>query len=372
MSALEIIIRLTRKENQTGRRLEALDYEELLAAYRDLSVGQGQELTRYALDLGDEEAREILICLACLIPGALDGIHGELLARDRIYPAELFRGADAAARDRLFGLINSRAEPDSMMPGHGLSALAWIGDEVVQSRFREWRNSPPRWRPYLWISPEEYARDGGWELATDAGRRDLFHRECYSLCPGDGPIMEPGADLCIWCGLPLVTLFDLDLCDPRLDFLGISGERLRIASCDHCVIFTTVFTEIDGSGGSRWSNFNLRPAGRTVFYRLPVLEDPEPWLRRRAERRRMSIIGDLRRSPFEVQESVVHWLQMHVSQVGGHPMWIQDTTYPRCPHCRETMMFVAQCQPQPEPSDRVVHAFLCRACGLAATRFQAS
>ena len=299
-------------------------------------------------------AEEILLCLACLIPGALAGTHGELLRGEWLCPPELFRGGDAASRDRLFELLDTRSVPDSILSVHGLLDLAWIGDEAVQSRFQEWRSNPPRWRPYLHAPPEDYAREAGWELTRAGVRRDLFHRECYGLSAAKEPIIQVGADQCVWCGLPLVTLFDIDLRDPRVEFLGISGETLCIATCEHCVIFAPVFTELDSSGGCRWSNFNLKPS-HTAFHRRPVLEAAEPWLRTRAERHRLSTIGDPRPSPFEAQEFVVLWLGLSVSQVGGHPLWIQDSEYPHCPRCEETMMFVAQYQDQPEPTDQVIH-----------------
>src|SRR5690348_15018172 len=30
------------------------------------------------------------------------------------------------------------------------------------------------------------------------------------------------------------------------------------------------------------------------------------------------------------------------SQLGGHPTWIQGANYPKCPKCKETMMFLCQ------------------------------
>ena len=368
MQTVPILEQTGRQERGRTERVRSA----LRAAYRDLSLPQARELAHRAIGLeGREQAEEILLCLACMVPGSLDGIHGELLHREWFYPPVLFRGADPDTRDRLFELLDSHGEPDSVPRNHWLLDLAWIGDEGVQGHFHAWRSNPPCWRPYLHIPPENYAHEAGWELAGDGRRRDLFHRECYVLEAGDVPATGADADSCLWCRLPMVTLFDLDLRDPRLEFLGIPGEKLRLGTCNHCVIFTTLFLEIDTRGRYQWSNYNLRPTGKP-FYDLPAVKDQEPWLPRGAELTRLSVVGEPRRSPFETEQFVASWLELSVSQVGGHPMWIQDAEYPRCPGCQETMKFVGQHQDRANSSDQILYAFLCPPCKLAATVHQSS
>lgn len=69
-----------------------------------------------------------------------------------------------------------------------------------------------------------------------------------------------------------------------------------------------------------------------------------------------------------------NWLVPGVrfSQVGGHPTWIQDAEYPRCPDCGRTMPFVAQLSNEDieEGAEGIYSIFACRECGVAATGYQ--
>ena len=77
-----------------------------------------------------------------------------------------------------------------------------------------------------------------------------------------------------------------------------------------------------------------------------------------------------------------HWLEaanwlvpgVRFSQVGGHPTWIQDADYPRCPKCDRAMPFVAQISNDDldEDSEGIYYMFVCRDCGVAATNYQQS
>jgi hypothetical protein len=55
-----------------------------------------------------------------------------------------------------------------------LSALAWAGTEDVLRLFALWHAQPPAWRSRLYIPPEQYARDAGWELDTGRATRSLI------------------------------------------------------------------------------------------------------------------------------------------------------------------------------------------------------
>src|SRR5439155_7811695 len=84
-----------------------------------------------------------LMHLPCLVPGSLRGCYEAIIEAALtygFYPPEVYRDADAAARDHLLRLVET--------PPHNryaLRTLAWIGDEVVQAAFHRWRNSQPPW-----------------------------------------------------------------------------------------------------------------------------------------------------------------------------------------------------------------------------------
>ncbi len=377
MSRVEEIIQLlTSAEPRQGSRVVAASIVE---EYRQLSMLEGRELARFALTILDSAGEQqvaadlgerMLLHLACLVPGALDGLHAKLLTREIVYPPELFRGADAQTRDQLLAWLNGDAELAFSVSGdHLLKALACIEDETVQAVFRQWQQTPPEWRSALYIPPEAYAHEAGWHLMAQGEYRRLFFDTCYELMRRDltqdaesvSPVRAilPHEDVCLWCGLHLQTLFNFDLQDPRLAFLHLSGAQLRVAFCRRCSTFGYVFTEVDMQGGSRWSKLNHKPD--FIGHEDSAWNLPQDTL----------VLNRLRRSPYEAHQFVMYDVP-GASQVGGHPMWIQDAEYPACPRCQEPMPFLAQLQTGEidAMADGVMYAFLCVACMLATTSYQ--
>jgi hypothetical protein len=247
-----------------------------------------------------------------------------------------------------------------------LFPLASIGDEVVQQTFQRWRSSTSAWHPDL-------TREAGWELTPEGGRRDLYHQDCYPLIPVDGTALDsipgpvgvitPHEERCGWCGRQLVTLFDIDLQDPRLQFLAPrrsqlpspEWRRLRIAMCARCTCFGTVLTDVDGEGGSHWSRLNVRP------HYIGQEDQAFPFPERRL------VLGPHRRSPYEAM--VLEWGGR--SQLGGSPAWIQSARYPECPKCHRPMAFVGQLDTADlDLGEGVVYACWCADCQMAATDYQ--
>jgi hypothetical protein len=352
------------------------------ALYRELAPEDGRELAAGAAELlaghtalDRELAERMLLLLACLVPDALRGVHERLAALGVFHPGELFRGAGAEARDRFLARLPEAGEETPLL----LSALAWIGDEVVRVRFREWSRTPPLWAVELPIPPEQHALDAAWYLEEDGVRRDLFKDECWALVPpgeaaeSPGPVRvgtPHGAD-CPWCGRPLVTLFDLDLTAPRLAFVGLAGTRLRIATCPHCLPYAApILTEVDGEGQADWSPANEEPSFM-----------PEGVERIEALPAGALVLGERQRTALAARP-FVH--ESGASQLGGLPAWLQEAEFPLCPECLRPMPFLAQLQltdlkdrddlgvpgDPADPVEGMFYAFLCAGCGRAATLFQ--
>lgn len=92
-------------------------------------------------------------------------------------------------------------------------------------------------------------------------------------------------------------------------------------------------------------------------------EMPGPALRRLA-------LGARRRTPFEA----VGRFSLDVtgvSQIGGHPEWIQDIAYPICPSCQRRMECIGQVSwdDLDEFAEGITSAFLCLPCGKATTTY---
>lgn len=348
-------------EELQRRQREAADL------YRSLDPEESGTLVGVALDgyapdkIGITE--DILLALACLRPGSLDGHHGDLFDRGIVYPPVIYHGASSGVASRIV----------ASMPGesanHRLLTLAWIGDQAVIDAFGSWRSDPPAWTASLYVPPHAYAFEAGWELTAEGTRRDLFDRHCHPLV---GPheteaipdVVEAAKDHeedCRWCGRRMTTMLDLDLASPELSFLGLEGARLRVAACDVCACFGTLLTRIDREGGSTWHGANRRPEylppDSSDWDRMPrgglsFGSTPRPWI------------------------EAANWLVPGVrfSQVGGHPTWIEDAQYPRCPGCDRSMPFLAQISNEDfrEHSEGIYYLFLCSGCDVTATEYQQS
>jgi hypothetical protein len=336
--------------------------------YYHATLQEGREIARAAFNLLDTGMKpnaylphKILTNLANVVPGSLQGLYLRLLERDFGWGSDaLFREADAQTRDQIIALLETGTE-DIYRCTHLLCALAWIGDEVVQARFAQWRRTPPAWSVSLSSPLEDYTYQAGWELTVDGRRRDLCHLENYDLVaadeaaaaiiPGPEVAMTPDTERCRWCERPLFTLFDIDLRDRRMAFLGMAGERLRIVTCPDCAyqMVAYVFTDVAGDGTAHWSEVNGDPPEG-----LEVDEEglslPSHWY----------VLGSKRKTPYEGTGS----------HIGGYPDWVQWAQYPRCPTCGQTMMFIGQLEPQADYLEGIVYAFLCVPCGKATTVYQ--
>ena len=339
--------------------------------YHLLSQAEGKELGQLALSLLDTKVKQeedtlegVLVSLACLVPGALDGLHQDVAAREIFYPPEIYLGADERTQSALIQRIVS----GDGSKNHLLSALAWVGDAGVQEQFKLWRDAPPDWRDELYIPPEDYAQEAGWVLTAEGKRRDLFSQVCYTLVrvpEAETPSLEKPVTVievypehCRWCNWDMTVLFDLALSAPALNFLHLPGDKLKVVMCDRCSGFTPIFMDADTAGNSAWAEENVKPDfigwKREDYERLPT--------------NRM-ILGSKRRTPYEANWQV---LEEGHSQVGGHPAWVQDAEYPRCPSCQELMPFIAQLQTDDleDHSEGTTYAFYCKPCGKATTVYQ--
>ncbi|WP_251037567.1 DUF1963 domain-containing protein [Paenibacillus albidus] len=71
----------------------------------------------------------------------------------------------------------------------------------------------------------------------------------------------------------------------------------------------------------------------------------------------------------------VQWaLDPAVSQIGGHPTWVQDAEYPPCPCCSRPMRFVAQLDwaQLEDYGEGIYYMFICAKDRITATTYQQS
>lgn len=347
--------------------------EEVYAA---LSSAEAQRMVTIALDLleaGDEETcQDILVSLVCYQNQSLETCIKSMMEHDIYYPGILFKDASAQSRDELL----QQVEQDRDNRNHLLLALAWIGDDQVVRQFQEWRSNPPSWTKELNVPPEAYAQEGGWELTEKGRKRDLFYHVSYAIekkVLSETPRLalsdtEPAEFLtedsarCLWCGSSLTTLADLDISHPKLQFLGLSGERLRVNTCVNCTCYDTIYMDVDFHGKSEWSQTNSRQG-----YELQ-LDSDENDRSYMAAGQFLHLADNSRNSYY-----AAYWaLGPAVSQIGGYPAWIQDAVYPPCSCCSNSMTFIGQLDWEQieEYGEGIYYMFLCADCQVTATLFQ--
>lgn len=342
--------------------------------YSALSAGDANRMLNAALELlesGDEDTcQEILVSLICYRDYSLESCIPILLERGIYYPGILFKDASVHSRDELL----QQVEQDKDNRNHLLLALAWIGDDQVVRQFQEWRSDPPSWAKELYVPPEVYAHEGGWELTENGSKRRLFYHDSYAIAkivPSESTYAaetEPAQFLkedsasCPWCGSSLTILANLDISHPKLRFLGLSGERLRVSTCVICSCYDTIYMDVDLHGKSEWSQTNIKPE----YVPGPDSGEDE---RSFTSAGRSLRIADKPRSSYYA----AYWvLGPAVSQIGGYPAWIQDAVYPSCPCCSRSMTFIGQLDWEQivEYGEGIYYMFLCADCKVTATLFQ--
>ena len=141
--------------------------------YHQLTESERERLETYAISLIDQgdfdQAEIILLSLVCFTNARIERGLDAFFHKGKYYPGILYKEARPAIRDDLI----HRVERESANRNHLLLALAWIGDEEVIRLFAKWRQNPPRWASKLYVPPENYAHEAGWELDQD-GQKRLF------------------------------------------------------------------------------------------------------------------------------------------------------------------------------------------------------
>jgi hypothetical protein len=233
--------------------------------YLCLTDAEASRLADYAEELIGraryEEAEKICLCLSAFTNTSLDNCLRRFVSHGWIWPSFAFRRAPVDVVDELL----TRVESDAESRNHILLALAWIGDSSVVEHFGKWRSNTPAWADSLYILPEDYSREAGWELTPDGKRRDLYFSQCYAL--KKGPTQSPESfravntrsDKCPWCSSMLTNLFEVELAKHGFVNRVHGLRRIEVLTCAVCTAFGTIISNINDSGKAIWSPKNVRP-----------------------------------------------------------------------------------------------------------------
>jgi hypothetical protein len=294
------------------------------ALYAELDSGQIAALVRHAHSLlkkGDiHRAQDIAACIVAFVCADISSLLQELIRIEELRPEFVFHRAAPKIRNLLTQHLARVAGRDRLLTDKLLSALAWVGDERVVELFAGWRAQPPGWASDLYIPPQQYAREAGWELSPDGQRRNLYHEICYPLIRSSDAATTDS----------LVTV----LSDTNLLEIDGTSDALAFLGCRQQIVVPIGDANLVGD--------------------LP---------------RRALVRASATRSPWH---AAMDSLPTQYSQLGGHPTWIQDSEYPSCGTCTKTMTFIGQisCEDIEPNREGIFYAFLCPDCATTAFTYQ--
>ncbi|MFJ7405023.1 MULTISPECIES: DUF1963 domain-containing protein [unclassified Lysinibacillus] len=340
--------------------------------YLSLSAQEADCMLKYALELlavnNESEAEDILLSLVCYRDDNISDALPELIERGLFDNPILFKDASQGIRN----LLLEQVKWDDDNRNHLLLVLGWIGDTVVTEQFREWHMQPPTWSEQLFVTPETYALDGGWELTPDGERRDLINHLCYAIRQADQQLdnlnedhhahfLESSHSTCPWCNRKLTKLMDVATTHPALKYLHLQMENLQVITCDVCGSFSTIYMELDNHGVPVWSRHNQEPDY------LPDIDD----LSSEAETVPSLVLSHEPQSPYY---AAVWTMSQLDSQIGGHPSWVQEPEYPLCPCCERRMQFIGQIDYADfdKYAEGIFYMFICPKDRMTATAYQQS
>lgn len=351
-------------------------------AYSVLPQEDGYLLAQEAIRLYDIRSdntdcvpHQVLMQLAKHVPGALRHFYREIIARQLYWGDGItFHEADQETCRLLISLLETDLEA---LPGGSrtradiLQALAWAEDKVALEAFEQWSRKTPAWAGLLNQPIANFPLSAGWILTEDGQREYLYQKICYALVPliadqsttdapsGPVSILAPAQEHCMWCERPLKYLFDIDLTDSRLSFFDTTREHLQILLCPICSLEgDSFFTDLDGSEKvPRFPEANNPAVDSYANDTHILLLQP--------------LMLGATRNPYETVS--LYWSE-NLSQIGGHPEWVQYPDYPLCPDCDHLMTFIAQLGITDVDPGRegMIYAFLCSTCGTATTSCQST
>ncbi|MEV4489969.1 hypothetical protein AB0K04_07630 [Micromonospora coxensis] len=316
-----------------------------------------EELIRKAA-AGDDDAIDELSAIADTDPRRLTPHQGLLLDLDVLWPATVYRAADADVVGRIIERIDGGRTPDRL--NHLLLALAHSAHPLADEAMRRWSVQSPAGADRLHVGALSYALQGGWTVDPDGTRRDLCGDTAYRWVMREGTRPATGPT-CPWCASPLWTAADLDTAEPAvaaaLAHTGWSG-RLVVTTCHFCACYTTLYSQVTPAGAATWWDGNTRPG----YLPEPAAEPEEPPML-------LPVPGPALPSPYQASA----W-NRGGSTLGGRPDWIQDAEHADCPGCGLPMDYVGLIggADLDDYGEGAYYLHLHQPCGFAAVNYQQS
>jgi hypothetical protein len=357
---------LSRETSQALRELAAIAASRpengdppLLDQIRRLSADQTRELASIGLQCLDNNAapvrglgKDLLHSVACFRFEPLGSeICRSLREKAIVWPPSLYRDAGDSEAQALLGMLDGATDPVTV--DHLVLCVAWTRSEAAVASFRGWSKKPPRWAAVLNVPPGNYPPSAGWSLDASGNRRELISASCHRLRMADA--IAPGAITCRArsertcpnCSLPAAVLFDFTAIQVDLP----DDAPAKVYCCLYCSMFAENLVRYSDDGTWEWVS---PPA-------TPRHPHEVPFQSRHVVREAAECPPFACANTFELDDA---------STLGGVPMWLQDSDYPRCPTCAERMKFLVQHDNSSLRDEGFYYAFFCPTCHIAAVTYQ--
>lgn len=339
------------------------DDADLLESFNQLSHDEVDRLTARALAClrGEKPVCEVGVRLLQHLTGFRDSPLTEtcclaLMEHGVFWPSSLYRDSGERVGRELINSIERAG--DLLTLSHRLLALAWTRSIAAQRAFHAWTRHVPDWAETLHVPPANYSLGAGWCLNEDGQARELIcSKRCFRLGSAgsrkssDISALATHDRICTSCGSRLVWLFDFSRAAAHLESVGLVGGPTMVLCCPNCAHYGPVFAKYHADSTAEIVSTPQEAVkaadseyGPQVRYLTPVPCPP-------------FVCAE----PFRLGDA---------STLGGVPMWLQDSEYPRCIECDRYMNFIAQLDNGPQGEEGIHYAFYCRRCRVTAVSYQ--
>ncbi len=301
-----------------------------------------------------DKVEDTLLNLALFTDGnCFKDLYPKLIENEIFYPPEIFKYADSEIADQLIKLL----ETGEYFKNHLLICLAWIGTQNVIDFYLKSSQEKPSWINDLYVLPKEYADQAGWIINNDGTKRVLISDEVKVLRKKNGAEQASSEyssfvsldEKCPFCGNKLTKIFATPIDEDEIDF----------STCLLCGCYKPVFMNIDVNGKSSWHSENKKWEHFDDDIELIPIEE------------NILTISSEKRSP---DCTISQFADISKSQIGGHPTWVQDAEYLRCPDCNEKMDYIGQVDMEDveEYSEGIYYFHYCPDCRITGSNYQQS
>jgi hypothetical protein len=361
------LIKIFHQKLEHDPLIHYIQYKEPIEnVYQTLTESDEARLVKFCIEQTVNEDTDLIesICLelAAFKNSNLTVLHDFMMNEHIYYPSMVFKNSTNSVVNTLLTSLESDSENRNLI----LLALAWADGDIVEANFTSWKKKQPRWSKDLYIPPQDYSREAGWEIDSKNQKRLLFLEPCFSLAKTKKPFSSETFESCTssgkhceWCNRKLTNLLKLDLSDSLFSNYELGLDKINITTCDACACYSeAIFMDLDDDGDSKWSNYNTKPEY------LP--DDQESW--EYMPENCLNVSNTERPADYAANE----FLPTSFSQIGGMPTWIQDSAYPSCPSCQKTMKFIAQISNEDidEYGEGMYYSYICSDCKITATNYQ--